>query len=89
MDREGYLKGWRDNRSGETILLAEEKELTPIAFSAIHMMNPEVFDLFPRVERFPLMPFYLQVAGKYPVFLYRHDGDECMDMGKVESYQRA
>lgn len=89
MDKEGYLKGWRDNRSGETILLAEGEELTPIAFSAIHMMDPAIFGLFPREERFPLMPFYLQVAGKHPVYLYRHEGDEWMDMGKLESYQGA
>lgn len=87
MDQEGFLKGWRDNRSGETILTGPRAEgLVPIAFSAIHIMDPKVFALFPKEERFPLMPFYLELAKTHPVNLYRHDRDSWADMGKLESY---
>ena len=87
MNSEGFLKGWRDNRTGETILVDQSPdELTPIAFSAIHVMEPEVLQLFPAEKRFPLMPFYLDLARTRPVFLYRHDEDDWTDMGKLESY---
>jgi len=87
MNKEGFLKGWRDNRSGETILTdAPADGLMPIAFSAIHIMDPEVFKLFPEEKRFPLMPFYLDLALIHPVNLYRHDRDSWADMGKLESY---
>lgn len=87
MNHEGYLKGWRDNRSGETILAgAREEDLRPIAFSAIHIMNPEVFKLFPVEKIFPLMPFYLELAKTHPVKLYRHDRDQWEDLGKLESF---
>lgn len=87
MNQEGFLRGWRDNRSGETILVGKDREeLYPIAFSAVHVMNPEVFELFPREEIFPLMPFYLELAKSHPVKLYRHDRDTWTDMGKLESY---
>jgi len=87
MDKESLLKGWRDNRSGETILCGSDMEgLSPIAFSAIHIMDPGVFDLFPEEKRFPLMPFYLELAKTHPVNLYRHDRDSWTDMGKMESY---
>ena len=87
MNREGFLKGWRDNRSGETILVDREKEeLFPIAFSAIQVLDPEVFSLFPTEKSFPLMPFYLELAKTHPVFLHRHDRDTWTDMGKLESY---
>jgi NDP-sugar pyrophosphorylase family protein len=87
MNKEGLLKGWRDNRTGETILVDQgNEELHPIAFSAIHVMDPAVFPLFPKEKRFPLMPFYMELAAKYPVHLYRHDRDSWMDMGKLESY---
>lgn len=86
-NREGFLKGWRDNRTGETILVDQEKEeLFPIAFSAIHVMDPKVFSLFPSEEKFPLMPFYLELAKSHPVYLHRHDRDTWTDMGKLESY---
>lgn len=87
MDKEGMLKGWRDNRSGETILCGTSVEgLLPIAFSAIHIMDPRVFGLFPDKKRFPLMPFYLDLAKSHPINLYRHDRDSWTDMGKLESY---
>ncbi len=87
MNREHYLKGWRDNRTGETIRVDEkEDDLIPIAFSAIQFMDPAVFDLFPRKKIFPIMPFYLELAGTHPVYLYRHDRDSWVDLGKLESY---
>jgi len=90
MNPQGYLKGWRDNRTGETIMVDEDtKGLVPIAFSAIHIMEPEILDLFPPATRFPIMPFYLELAGSMPVYLHRHDGDDWTDMGKLESYANA
>ena len=87
MSEEGFLKGWRDNRSGETILTGDSADgLIPIAFSAIHIMDPKVFTLFPEEKRFPLMPFYLDLAKTHPVNLYRHDRDSWADMGKLESF---
>jgi len=87
MNREGLLKGWRDNRSGETILVGKGQEkLTPIAFSAVQVLDPAVFSLFPRQKKFPLMPFYLELARTHPIFLHRHDRDSWTDMGKLESY---
>ena len=87
MSEDGFLKGWRDNRSGETILACDSADgLIPIAFSAIHIMDPKVFTLFPKEKRFPLMPFYLDLALSYPVNLFRHDRDSWADMGKLESF---
>jgi NDP-sugar pyrophosphorylase family protein len=87
MSEDGYLKGWRDNRTGETILTGTSAAgLTPIAFSAIHVMDPGIFELFPGEKCFPIMPFYLELAKTHPVYLYRHDRDQWTDMGKLESY---
>ena len=60
--------------------------LTPIAFSAIHVMDPKVFKLFPSEKRFPIMPFYLELARKEAIFMYRHEKDSWMDLGKLEAY---
>ncbi len=87
MSEDGFLKGWRDNRSGETILACDSADgLIPIAFSAIHIMDPKIFTLFPKEKRFPLMPFYLDLALSYPVNLFRHDRDSWADMGKLEPF---
>jgi NDP-sugar pyrophosphorylase family protein len=87
MDRQGLLKGWRDNRSGETIMVdPNETNLHPIAFSAIHVLDPAIFDLFPKEKRFSIMPFYLELARSQSIYLHRHDRDRWTDMGKLESY---
>jgi len=87
MDRDGLLKGWRDNRTGETLLVDEQsKDLIPIAFSGIQVLDPEIVGLFPEVRRFPIVPFYLELARTRDIFLYRHDRDSWVDMGKLETY---
>jgi NDP-sugar pyrophosphorylase family protein len=87
MDDRSLLKGWRDNRTGETILAGgEEGHLIPIAFSGIHVINPDIVELFPEKEQFPIMPFFLELARTREIQLYRHDRDTWIDMGKVESY---
>ena len=65
MDHGGFLKGWRDNRSGETILVDDsEAGLIPIAFSAIHVMDPRIFKLFPLRSVFPSCPFTWSWPGR-------------------------
>ncbi len=87
MDRNGMLKGWRDNRTGKTILVdRNDKDLVPIAYSAIQIMDPDIFGFFPDAKIFPLIPFYLELAKTEKISLYRHDRDSWMDMGKLESF---
>lgn len=88
MNQEHLLKGWRDNRNGETILVDDKAEdLLPIAFSCVHVMNPEIFSLFPAEKKFSITPFYLELARKRGVNLYRHDDDYWIDMGRLDSYK--
>ena len=87
MDTDGLLKGWRDNRTGETIRVeGSGEDLIPIAYSAVQVLDPEIMGYFPAEKKFPLIPFYLELARAKPVFLYRHDRDDWTDMGKLESY---
>jgi len=87
MDKEGALMGWRDNRTGDTVMGRNRTEpLIPVAFSGIQVIDPAIFRLFPPQMRFSLIPFYLDLAENQPVLLYRHDQDEWIDMGKKESY---
>ncbi len=87
MNQKNQLKGWRDNRSGETILVDNSEEvLNPIAFSCVHVMNPDIMTYFPAENRFSITPFYLKLAKSAPVNLYRHDRDSWTDMGRLDSY---
>ncbi|MCK5137617.1 MAG: nucleotidyltransferase family protein [Bacteroidales bacterium] len=87
MNQDGLLKGWRDNRTGETIVVdSAEENLIPIAFSCVQVMEHAIFKFFPAEKRFSITPFYLELARTKPINLYRHDQDEWIDMGRLESY---
>jgi MurNAc alpha-1-phosphate uridylyltransferase len=87
MDAAGTLRGWRDNRTGHTVMIRNRTEpLKPIAFSGVQVIDPALFAYFPPENRFSIIPFYLELAEKQPVHLYRHDRDEWIDMGRKESY---
>jgi NDP-sugar pyrophosphorylase family protein len=89
MNGEGHLKGWRDNRTGETILADPAgEELIPIAFSCMHVLDPEIFDYFPPEKKFSITPFYLELAKSRVVNMFRHDEDEWIDMGRIDAYKK-
>ena len=87
MGRDRSLVGWRDNRTGDQILIQENIPYSPIAFSAIHMLSPEIFGLFGDDEVFSIIDIYLKPNPNKKILLFRHDHDQWMDMGKLESLQ--
>jgi NDP-sugar pyrophosphorylase family protein len=89
MNADNLLKGWRDNRTGETRLVdGDSHELLPIAFSCVHVINPEIFNFFPSEKKFSITPFYLELAKQRDIHLYRHDFDTWIDMGRLDSYKQ-
>lgn len=86
MDNDNRLVGWQDNITGERIIVNSDAGWIPIAFSAIHVIDPAIFNLFPSTDRFSIIETYLELAGENRIMLYRHDHDHWQDMGKKESY---
>ncbi len=86
MDENQVLCGWRDNRGGEEIIARNKENLSPIAFSGIYVLNPEIFGYFEKSGAFPVMPELLQIAAYKDIWLYRSDRSSWADMGKPESY---
>ena len=56
----------------------------PAAFSGIHLLSTRILPMLPQEERFPIMPVYLELAGKERIRGYFHDEDFWMDMGRPE-----
>ncbi len=86
MDENQILCGWRDNRTGEEIIARGKESLTPIAFSGIYVLNPEIFNYLDKTGSFPIMPEFLRIAGKRDIWLYRSDKSFWKDMGKPSSF---
>lgn len=64
--------------------------LKKYAFSGIHVISPEIFSLMSDMpERFPIMDFYLGIAGKYSITCHIAKNNTIIDVGKPDSIEKA
>jgi NDP-sugar pyrophosphorylase family protein len=90
INSDGELSGWRNNETGQTIIARGfEADLTPIPFSAIHIMNPSIFPMITETGKFSVMDTYLRLARTVPIHTFRHDHDFWFDIGRVENLKAA
>lgn len=84
------LSGWRNNLTGETIVSRGKlEELTPTAFSCVHVLSPEIFKLINETGVFSIMKTYLRLAREYPIKTWNHNDSVWMDVGSIENLREA
>lgn len=82
-DDDNLLCGWENRKTGEVKHARKcEKELRPMAFSGIHIMNPKAFELFPNKNVFSLIEFYLMIAESNIIKGFDHSCSRWADVGK-------
>ncbi len=80
VDSAERLSGWRNNVTGETMMVRNSPELKAVAFSGIHVIGPEIFGILKRDEPFSITKGYLDIARNHKVMTYNHSGDGWVDM---------
>lgn len=84
------LAGWKNNLTGETILSRGKlEELTPIAFSCVHVLSPEIFPLITETGVFSIMKTYLRLAQEHSIKTWNHNDSAWMDVGRIENLKEA
>ncbi|MFO0468665.1 MAG: hypothetical protein ACK5ZX_05105 [Bacteroidota bacterium] len=86
---QNLLSGWKNHKTGEVIISRSIENPTFYSFSGIHVINPEIFELMPEEEIFPIMPFYLSLASSRRIGAFDHSGDIWEDVGKLNAIERA
>lgn len=87
------LVGWTNVSTGE--IKSPYKNLDVgkcrrLAFAGIHYLSHNVIELMSAYpERFSIIDFYLQHAGKYRIYGYEQPDLQLMDVGKPESLLKA
>jgi NDP-sugar pyrophosphorylase family protein len=85
----GIIRGWCNKATGETIVTGNSsEELTEIAFSGIHIIDPEIFDHMTE-GIYTMTSLYLQLASSHNIFTYRYDGGYWYDIGTPYSLEDA
>lgn len=84
-DKDGILCGWINKATGEKILTVEEDTgLTEIAFSGIHIIEPEIFR-YMEEGIYSMTAVYLQLASDHKINTFNHNDGYWFDIGTPES----
>lgn len=92
-NEEHYLKGWINEKTGETKSPIENFNPTnyqKLAFSGIHILNPSILNYmnnFP--EKFSIIDFYLAISNIENIKAYIPDNFTLIDVGKLDSLKQA
>jgi len=83
-DESMQLVGWINKKSGEKKITRPDKfeHATELAFSGIHIVQPEILDCMPREDRFSIVPVYLELAKSKKINGFIDDSELWMDVGK-------
>ncbi len=87
-EKDMWLKGWKNLSTREEITESED-ELKELAFSGIHIIDPELFDLLPQDGKFSIMTSYMELMKSEIIMGYDHSGGILVDVGKPESVPEA
>ena len=90
-DRNLQLAGWKNYSSGEERISRSESfaEAQPLAFSGIHLIQPELLEMITEDGKFPIMDLYLRLAEKHAIKAFVDHSELWMDLGKPEQLQAA
>jgi len=89
-DQNGYLCGWKNIQTGEAIISRPESGAQDlVAFSGIHVVNPEILNYLPDKEVFPVMEWYLDLARHHHIQTFLHDETRWLDIGKPGRIEEA
>ena len=83
------LCGWQDVNKDEKIIVREDSKLNQLAFNGIHILNPHLIDSFPDEKVFSVIKAYLKIAGTEDIHAYVSNDIKWIDVGKVDSLQKA
>lgn len=88
---EKRLVGWINKKSGETKIALPEyfENSTEMAFSGIHIVNPEIFQFMPKENRFSIIDLYLNLAKNHLIKGYFDNSEFWMDVGKPDQLLKA
>jgi NDP-sugar pyrophosphorylase family protein len=89
-DGDKNLCGWKNNITGEKIILkGEEYVRYSLAFSGYHVISPAIFKMITEEGPFSVTDLYLRLAGTSLINCYIHDDSHWMEFGRLENVQKA
>lgn len=84
---EGLIRGWRNISTGEQILAQNrEEKLSEIAFSSMHIAEPEMFE-YMHDGKYSFTDLYLLLAKDHKIYTLKDDNGYWYDIGTPENLE--
>ena len=83
------LCGWRNITTGEERISRYGENLQQLAFSGVHVIQPEIFKLITQQGKFSMVDVYLSLAANNLIMGFDHTGSKFIDVGKPEAVKMA
>ncbi len=84
INQEGLVRGWINKSTGERIITVDiDEELTEIAFSSIHIIDPEIFN-YMQEGVYSMTALYLRLAGSHKITTLLDDSGYWFNAGTPE-----
>ncbi len=85
------MAGWINKKTGEKKIARPDAFETAkeLAFSGIHIVQPELFDLLPAEDRFSIVKVYLELARTEKILGFVDRSSLWMDVGKPAELEEA
>lgn len=87
-DTNNKLCGWENIETKEQIIVNKTQKLIPFAFSGIHIIEPNIFDLMPDKKCFSMIDLYLEIAKNHTLLAFNDMESNWMDVGKIEQLEQ-
>ncbi len=83
-NQENLLSGWQNTQTNQEIITKDTSPLTPLAFSGVHIIRPELLELMPNEDKFSIINHYLELSKHNDLLAFTHKDVLWYDLGKYE-----
>ncbi len=87
-DEDEILCGWRDVKKEKEKIVRESSLLKDLAFSGIHIVDPQIFKYFPWREVFSIIDLYLTAAQHETIKAFLHNETSWYDVGRIDDLKK-
>lgn len=87
-DKNLTLSGWINKKTNEKIISRPQNTYKELAFNGIHIISPEIFDLFTETGKFSIIPQYLNIAKNNTIAAFENKNYYWQDLGKIETLKQ-
>lgn len=89
INSKNQLCGWENSKTNVKIISKYDKELSKLAFSGIHIINPGIFTFFENDHVFSITSKYLELSKKQLIKAYIPKNNYWFDVGTKEKLNEA